>query len=420
MSKGNALRALLISSTDWVQRRVHVLDHTQPGRVQIQESLDVRIPDQEIIPGSTARIIVPIAILPKGVLWSWWATDGSGTPLSVVQHVASTQLVKSMMLEVLDAVGISAAKSGVDPEPMLEFIDNGDNSRSANAKELVETCKNHTNDQNADHMAFVHDLIRVLESSWIVLVEVPSDNKGKRMILRYGYDLQAVVAQVDINADNDSYSLPITDPGFSLSLHAEVRMPPELQVFEISLIHTRADRQQSRVLGSPVPINRVAHIQNDEFIPRLSVTELEFRLQPSDSGIRRFTDFALAAVSALVIALWLVRFDWPGNFLESDWRNHSTAAVILALPALLLSWMAKAPEPESVRRAFHRLRLVNIFLAIAMFSLATALSTLWTHWVWNIFLFIPVICCIVAITLRYLEWIHRRPSEFENGDARHD
>lgn len=416
MSQGKALSALLISSTEWVQRRVQTLDHTTPGRVKIQETLDLRIPEQEVIEGSADKVILPIAILPKGVLRSWWVLDDHGVPLSVVKREDSSHLVKSMLREVLQKAGVEYEFSGIGHERLLGFVDNGENTSSVEASELLSLCRRFTNSKNLAGMQFVKDLIHVVESSWVVLVEVPRQRVGGRMILRYGYDLNFLTEPLDINQDNDSYSLAIRDPGFSRSLHVEVHVPPELEVYELSLVNISVDqaptRRHTRVIGESAVPNSVVHIQNDSYVPRFSVTNLEFRLRPSMSGIRQFTDAALATVTIATMALLVLRLTGGSLALETDWRTHTTAAVILALPALLLSWIARAPEPEVVRRAFHRLRLVNIFMALSIFSMAAALSTLWKPLVWNFLWYIPVICCVMGLTLRYLEHAVRTPTVF--------
>ncbi|MCW4466237.1 hypothetical protein OK351_12085 [Glutamicibacter sp. MNS18] len=370
------------------------------------------MPENAMIRGSTGQVIIPIAVLPKGVLWSWWVQDGGGAPLSVVSRRRSSELVEEMLCHALESAGVAVANVGTERETLLGFVNNGDNAPVKSAEALFRACKKRTNKENAAYMEFVLDLVRVLESSWVVLVEVPEAQVGQRMIIKYGYDLQALVSPLDVNEDNDSYWIPISDPGFSSSLHLEVRVPPELEIFEISLVHVNADQTRSRVIGNTTLPNSVAHMQNDLFIPRFCVAHLEFRVRPVEAGLRRFTDFVLVAVTLVVIFLACIRFGDSALFLHKNWRNHSTAAVILALPALLLSWIARTPEAAVVKRAFHRLRLINIWLAMGIFSMAAALSAMWQPWVWAVLWTVPIVCCTAALLLRYLEYVVRMPSEF--------
>lgn len=418
MNDGAALSALLISSADWVYRRVHVLDHTMPGRVRIQETLDVRIPEHEVILGSTDKLIVPISILPKGVLWSWWVEGGQGAPLSVIQRTESSKLVRAMLVDVLKKAGVSYPYLEDRDNRLLKFVNNGENTQTESADDLICLCRRFAEPANTANIEFVIDLIKVLESSWVVLVEIPMSLRGQRTLLRYGYDLKFHTDPLDVNKDNDSYREEIRDPGFSQSLHLEVRVPPELEVYELSLVNRSADQMHSIVIGDSEVPNSVAHIQNDPYTPRFSVTNFEFRLRPSKSGITQFTDAALATVSSVTLILLTLRLTGVAMLLESNWRTHTTAAVILALPALLLSWIARSPEPEVVRRAFHRLRLINIYLAISVFSMAAALSTLWKPLAWNFLWYIPVACSVMGLILRYLEHVQRLPSTFDQEERR--
>lgn len=418
-SDGQVLRSLFVSSDKWVHRRIETIDDTVPGRTKITTSLDVTVPKGKTIQGSAGQIIIPIALQPKRVMLSWWVTDSAGNPFSVLNHGTSSRLVRIMLSSALKIAGVDVPESSTDQQRLLGFVDNRDNNgvetKNRTSEELLVLLNESTRSKSEQQIGLAADLIDILNRSWIVLIEVPESMAGKRTIIKYGYDLQVAMEPIGIRRDNDSYSLPVEDPGFSRSLHFEVISAPELEIYEFSVKHLNANQLRDRVLADVKNVRCVAHLQNEIYIPRFGGAELQFRLRPMAYGIRKFTDVALISVIALVLIATLIRISDSDWFLQDTWREHTTAAVVLALPALLFSWLARTPETMGVARSYYRLRLINILLAITMLLMAAALSTLWQAWVWNLIWTLAIFCCIIACWLRYHEYKHRRPTRFRSG-----
>lgn len=418
---GQVLRSLFMSSDKWVHRRIQTIDDTVPGRTKITTSLDLTVPKNKTIQGSLGHVIIPIALLPKRVMLSWWVADSSGKPLTILNHTTSNKLVRVMLESSLKIAGVDVPTSSTDQDRILGFIENRDNNgvttNKRTSKEVLELLKTSSMIGEKKKIGLVEDSIDILERSWIVLIEVPDSMAGRRCIIKYGYDLQITMEPVGIRRDNDSYNLPVEDPGFSRSLHFEVISAPELEIYDFSLRHLNAKQSRDRVLADVKNVRCVAHLQNEIYIPRFGGAELQFRLRPIAYGIRKFTDVALFSVIILVIIATIIRLTSADWFLLEDWRKHTTAAVILALPALLFSWLARTPETMGVARSYYRLRLINILLAVTMLLMAAALSTLWQPWVWNLIWLFVATCCIIAAWLRYNEAKHRRPTQYQYDDS---
>ncbi len=391
MEPGDVLRSLFLASPRWVHRRVQTISNVEAGSLKLQCSLDVTPPAKATIPSSKGCIIIPIAVMRKETMVGWWVEDSSGHPLSVINRNRSSELVLDMLISALKVIGLEPPRDAVEFSKLFSYIDNGDVSAHGTCTDLLEyffkdgaaggTAE--LNEKEHARRELVRELAMLLQQYWIVLVEVPVECAGRRIIIRYGYDLPAKIRPPRHWRNNNGFSIDIDDAGFSMSLHHEVHVAPEAELFDTSLRYRSVSGEMSRVFDKNKVRQSKAHIQTNSYLPRFGRATLEFRVRPFRGGIRSFTLLATGAVMLSALITGLIPLDLNGVFLQESWRETTSAAVILVLPALLLSWMARAPEPLMVEGTLIRLRLINLLLAASILFVATALSTLWQPVVWH-------------------------------------
>ena len=387
MDYGEVLLDIFFNSRDWVHRKVHVVDHLTPGRLQAKVSLDLSVPENNQLPlANDSSPVLPVATLRKGILRSWWIRENSVGPLMVLNRLESTDLVRDMFKSLMLRVGVpTSANDSLDT--MLSFIDNSASAPKSALDDLFEELKCYEATIDATLLTLVRNFADILASSWLVFIEVPKSWPGKRLLVEYGYDdfpdnLPAPVFW----KDNDYYEHNLTDHGFARSQHYEIHVPAELVITEIAL-QVQIERHRFR----RVSINSrrgscVARLPGrglEDINPRFSHAGLYYRLKPAGRGIRSFTQVAASAILCLVLLSMWIRFGDLRLFLKPDWYESTSVSVILAAPALLLSWVARIPEAAVVGRALLRLRWINIILAATALTMAAALSTRWSADAWS-------------------------------------
>lgn len=415
-SDGDSLRSMVIASPKWVHRRIQTIDHTTPGRILLKNSLDVTAPISAKIAGTKSRVIIPIAVLDKRVLSGWWVTDSAGSPLAVISQDRSRTLVQDMLVSFLAQFGIILSTNSAVQKRLLSFINNSE-AIAAVAPNALLNAYPQLHGVNPEAL-FIKDFIQLLSRSWVVLVEVPEDVLGRRIIINYGYDLPSnEVRRPSIwsSTDNDVYSLDVPDPGFSRSLHLQVLVPPELTIFEMSLEHGSASGEVNRAISSAARLGPIAHVQNMNFIPRFAKAAVEFRLRPARGGISAFTRWSLFFSWALIffsLSIWIGPTEY---YLNDDWKSSISSSVILVAPAIFMSWIARAPEPGVLATALVRLRRINILLALSMLTMAGALSVAWSPVIWAVLWVLSYMLGGFALAIWLAEHSARKPRKFSTS-----
>lgn len=409
-SVGRDLQSMVIESPKWVHRRIQVIDSTQAGRLRLENSLDLTPPSHTRIDGSKGMAIIPIAVIPKQVLSAWWITDATGKPLSVISRRQSSPLVRQMLISTLARVGIDGANELSGSEEFFNFVDNSEALAPRSPQTLFDRYP--ALSRKKAEYEVVRDFVNLLSTCWVVLVEIPEELLDRRSIIKYGYDLMPRQKKVSLWGDNASFSIDIDDPGFSQSLHHEVHVAPELVTLQSSLEHQVARGGKTRIIAKHEQPGTIAHIQNVKYIPRFGTAALEFQCLPQHGGIRVFTGWALGLTGVLLILSMVMWFGPLDFFFLPHWRASTSATVILTVPALLFSWLARTPEAPLVALALLRLRIINLLLALTFLAMASALSILWSPLWWKTIWVTSYVAYACALTLWIVEKFRSRPKSY--------
>lgn len=409
-SVGRDLQSMLFESPKWVHRRVQVIDSTQAGRLRLENSLDLTPPSHTKIDGSKGMAIIPISVIPKQVLSAWWITDATGKPLSVISRRQISPLVRKMLISTLVTVGIVGASELSGSEEFLEFVDNSEALAPISPQTLFDQYSA-LSKKKAEYEV-VRDFVNLLSTCWVVLVETPEESLDRRSIIKYGYDLTPRQKKVSLWGDNASFSIDIDDPGFSESLHHEVHVAPKLVTLQSSLEHQVAHKGKTRIIAKHEQPGTIAHIQNVEYIPRFGTAALEFQCLPQHGGIKGFTGWDLGLTGVLLVFSMVIWFGPLDFFFLPHWRASTSATVILAVPALLFSWLARTPEAPLVALTLLRLRIINLFLALTFLGMASALSIFWSPFWWKAIWALSYLAYVCALTLWIVEKLRSRPKSY--------
>ncbi|WP_347039914.1 hypothetical protein AAHB37_07465 [Glutamicibacter halophytocola] len=227
MDSGDVLLDIFFNSRGWVNRKVHIVDHLVAGRMQTKVNLDLSIPPKEQIPQTeNTALALPVALLNKGIIRSWWIEECTGGPLPVLGRDESTRLVRDMFRSLLKRVEL-LPHDNIDLGDLLSFIDNSSSSLECSMESLQAYLDENSGGVDPALVGLVKDIADLLSSSWIVFIEIPDSWVAGRRLIEYGYDdFPDVLPRPSLWKDNDYYELSLPDPGFARSQHYEIRVPP--------------------------------------------------------------------------------------------------------------------------------------------------------------------------------------------------
>lgn len=379
MTEGDMLRSMVIGSKDWVHRKVQRYGYAVPGMVRVETTLDLTPHRRLVIKGSRNHVILPISLVMKGALLAFDITSPTVGALSVLRAEECTKYAQKMMESVLESAQLPLKPSGTAHNPWA-FID----CPPEEAEHCLADFQQHlaTPAASLQALEIVMQLARQLALTRLLLVEFPASVLGERCLVAYSYALELESRPGMSFEESDGYQFKIEDPGFASSLHQEVMTPAELEAISMFVEFTNEKGEFHQASSRGEPAKRIAHVYSRE-IPRFSQASLEFELRPIATGLFNFTGLSLAIVGLLTAFMLIVRIGPTSEFLRPDWLETNSAGVVLAGPAILLSWLARVPEHAVVTRALTKLRMVNALLAGSLLAVAAAVSISWQPPMWN-------------------------------------
>jgi len=218
-----------------------------------------------------------------------------------------------------------------------------------------------------------------LTNHFLLIVEHDESVVGSRTVLKYSYDEappEPLTRRVPA-----SLKLEPTDFGFSESWHFEVEAPEglvlkrlELTEYDLNGDVLAAGRDEG---ASSETVGHLAHRPAH----RLTSAVVTIDLAPDAPGVPRF---ALFGVLLTTVAVWvaLVARAFPGLLVAPTTVAPSPAAsILLAGPALLLSWISRAPEHTMVARLLRRTRRTMMVSALVLLVMAALTAVPVVRWV---------------------------------------
>lgn len=364
---GQALFSLLLGSKGWIHRRVVVVDFAEAGQLRQEVILDFTLPRDIVGRVEAGQVAVPLALMVKGARIGFDVTGPGGQAVPILNTSQQAGPVTALLDhafrwawpgERLDESMRAAIDSMVTAVTFAE-------SRIHMRKVLDSLPPGPHGQGRSRERATFEALMRSLAHNYLLLGVLPTGVVGQRSVLRYAFLSYPPPPPRQWKTPYVEYGIPVADPGFSESLHLEVRVPDELEI--VTLRDVRAPTADAEGL-QPAGV-RLAHERMGD-AGRFGGGGAVVVVQPASGPMKSFSLSMLFIVTAIVV-LAVVEMWVPGHVLVADTTLPSPgASVLLGLPALILSWMARRPENVLMRQTLSGVRWVNILGAAALYLMA--------------------------------------------------
>ncbi|OFI37101.1 hypothetical protein BIU82_08300 [Arthrobacter sp. SW1] len=238
-------------------------------------------------------------------------------------------------------------------------------------------------------------------TNFLLLVEVDAGLLGTRTVIKYSRDDDPPEAQGP-NTRHIAWEVP--DFGMAGSYHLEVEVPHGLCLSSLKLVQYDSDGTViSEHLDASVRPRSLGHLACAPD-SRLATAEAELIVEPAPQGIYTVSRISSFVVSGVVLIAWVVSLV-PGLIVSADVGLPTSAvSVILTAPALLLSWLSRAPEHEIVALILRPYRRVLIASATTLVIMAIAAAVPFVF-PWSQVLWTPI---VAVQTWAFLEALAKR------------
>lgn len=391
---------LLLEPRSWVHRRVESIDFLDAAIVRRRVSIDFSIPRRAHIPTRLATgqqiAFVPIALLGKKVLRNFDLIDESGRVLPMLtQHQNG-----AISTAILRRVARTILRKTPDPHIAEDLHDLVEGQPDA-----VKVAWQHLSNpsgpgSHADRRKLWSDdrfrtLARDLAGQFILFVPL-EDREGSRRVLKFSYEedfrpsRRALPQFLGLSPVRFGVLAPTI--GMAESYHIEVASPDELMI-DVASLYEFSETAGLDKRDSEYGVSRTHLHVTDATRGAIGFLDIRFRLRRS--GITFAAGLIGLVTTGVLGSGWLLHR-------EGIRASPDVAAVlIVALPGLFATYLARPGEHGLVKRLVGGLRMLILGLAVCSFvadsSLAIDISGYARSWIWGI-------CCVVAALGTLVLW----------------
>jgi hypothetical protein len=373
---------LVLGSPEWVHRRVDTLIIGTDGDTHRSISLDLTMPRNRRVAGSHMKVLVPLAFIRKGSLRRVSTVGPSKHPFPLLEKAKNSEIAREMILAMIPeewvrgnepavakAVELVVKHDGVGPEPSADQL-----------KELLISLTK-SSDQDAEQVQAISDLAQTLQTHFLLIGELDEAVLESRCVVKVSYEHELEIPGGWDYSIVFRYDLP--DYGFAASEHVEVLVPSDLTLRVLSLGETGGvgiNPKNEDLPSTERARGHVALTPSDRFAAASVLVEVA----PSQRGILPFAAISVAVCVVIVGLAFMERFEIV-DIVDGS-RDIPTTAVslLLAGPALFLSWIARAPEHEIVAKLLGPLRLCLLLCAAVFLGLGAVAAFPLTHDAWDV------------------------------------
>lgn len=389
-----ALADVIFQWKNWVYRRVDSVHPSEGARGRLRHSMDCEPPpDPRLaysesqrgyadIDGVKGQLMVPLAFVEKGPMRQFDVALNDGTTIPVLGSEEVTRLMSYALVLLL-------VRSGVNSSPdlkksMLELVTlQGDGNRK-NVETLIEEGKwddySLWDPKRIKLDLGLQEFLLNLSTDFVLIGLIPASKSGVRQILKFSYHwVVNLPASGFINSIYSSvfvafrYStlempLPMHMAYAAKSYHLEFHVPTELDVKKLSLPGaTRNDISENgnSVDQSEIPVAHVhgSFVEEPEDEPKVEL------------GVPRYRGIWLTAflTSLLTVVVLSLAIFLPGAMETLERVSGNAAALMLAAPAVFLSFLILSKEHIFVSWMLNPLRAVVGICAVMLFAMAASL-----------------------------------------------
>ncbi|MGD9956069.1 MAG: hypothetical protein AB7O74_06980 [Candidatus Nanopelagicales bacterium] len=396
--RGQRLATLLLTTDQWIDRRVESIRFLPTGESRRSISFDFTLRGHDAVPGSRDRVLVPLALISKGTLRRLDVADASGGALPVLRRGENARLA----VDALESLAEEAleGRPGEDLEWVKSRIGDVVNGEPADARvtasevvgrlaEWHDALPADEDDRRFQLELLAWGIAEFTDKFWFV-VEIPYERVDTRTIVKVSYDMAfdppSRIGELPAVIDLDMPQMRVAK-----SVHLEVAAPEGLEISRLTLleywtpVEDEDDGEHAEVdpSGDGRMPGHLAHVATYSRQPWSSDAQAWVELMPHRRGL-----VSVAALGSLVgLALLTLPFmvtlagaDWWGSVIGDGGRSGSVAAILLAAPALLAAWFARPAEHALVGLVLWRARRCLLATSSTLFvsAVLTATGAGWT------------------------------------------
>lgn len=367
----------------WVRRRKTAIEVLDADTGRSRQSVDFRLCDGDFpagaVPRPGDRIYVPVDIAPKDPLTSFSVMDEDGRPLSLLNTRENIALAAAGLSAYLDGVTQHdpAIAAGAFEDAARDVVGATDDAAGYATFVTAITQIGAVLPPNA----IIWPLLTELAGGFIMLVPLTYEPDAHRLLkielvdaleVSQGRPLRSLAASFGFA----SRRLPFTDRpiGWAESTHFEISEPDELVLVRGRLAVTQTDKggqvrtqSEHRVVHrrSPMTLSVAVLDRENPLIGREDTATIEVLLRSRPGGM-----FLSVLTTALVAAGVLLTLA-PGL---KDLDGETSAAVLLAVPALLLGYLNRPGEHALATRLLVGIRTLGLSAALAALAAAVSIA----------------------------------------------
>jgi hypothetical protein len=382
---GNAIAHLVLDSQRWMHRRVDTLRMDEHGRTRLSVSIDLTVPEG---PGGSERsVLVPLALVGKGTLTSLSTRGPTGNPMPVLGADDNAR-VSQLMLTALARRLMPAAVARSDRlSEKFWGVVQSDVLVARHWFRRYVVWREQAQIPYSGGLDVFEGLLRTLRGHFLLLVELDADLVGRRVVVKYSHETHEPDAEGRTTRLPASFTMPFGQVGWARSWHLEVHAPPGTAIVALEAQQTDAsgaaatppagapggvhgDGARAAVAADSAP--GLAHVA---VRPGSRVTDavVRFALTPQRTGLRGTSLWGAWLATAALIVAALGR--WTDlDVLASPLTDSAPVSILLTGPALLLSWISRAPEHPLAARLLRPVRRALAISAGSLLALALVVA----------------------------------------------
>ena len=384
----------LLVDDRWVHRQVDSLRLDSEGYTRRHVSLDVTVPDRIVSKGEQA--FLPLGVLRKRVIQRLDVThDGKSLPvLTSRENGEITTAFIDYLVHGADFLSEHAREVRQALQRVVEYnsADGGKNPLD-DARTVLKAAFSAVpkmSDDAQTHARLLVSYAELFAENFMLVVVIPTELISQRVVFKYSLDQPFTVDDPWSSISSLTFSYTPASCWSNTSYHVEIDLPSSLEIVKVaqepsssrSLDGTDA-KAPERIANSPSLGGARSHVvlTTDSVVEENA--ELSITTVPGPQGIRRFTVWAAAFVTALVLASIPARVC---NVVVADTFTipSPVAPVVLVGPALLLSWIGRSREHDVVSNLLLPLRGVLMVCSLVLVLLAVLAAVPVEVWVWHV------------------------------------
>lgn len=387
-----SLADAIVQWPDWVYRRVDSVHPSEGARGRLKHSMDcIPPPDPRLAYDEVERghqsinevegqLMVPLAFITKGPMRHLDVSRNDGTSMPILGSEEACELMADALILLLTKSGVKRSSELEDAIRSLVFSRGNENLEKAKgliAKGVWEGQRLWCSQIKID--LYTERFLLNLSTDFVLIGLIPASASGTRQILKFSYHWVLNLPMKDRAQFRDSakvafriapleIQLPMHMPAATKSYHLEFHVPPELDIRELVLpqvTDSLGNQVQYPMDNSGAPVAHV-HARFQEMPEKDALVKLAVP--------RRGLWVTALMTSGLTAGIFLLALCLPGAMDTLRQVGGNAAALLLAAPAVFVSFLVISKEHIFSSWMLNPLRVIVAMCALSLFMMAASIA----------------------------------------------